>query len=43
MKRAASGLSVADHNMLDLQLQAPSELQYGGSHSRAFIAYVYAY
>ena len=35
MKRTASGLAVADHNMLDLHLQAPSDLQYGGFASSA--------
>ena len=34
MKRTASGLPVADHNMLDLQLQPPSEMQYGGCKSQ---------
>ena len=29
VKRGASGLPIADHNMLDLHLQASSEMQYG--------------
>ncbi len=43
MKRAASGLSVADHNMLDLHLHAPSEMQYGGFINKAPTAYAHAY